>query len=391
MSRMAKPGSLTALLVHSMLIQAITFLVRPASTYQAIDLNVPSFALGVIGASFAIVPLVLAVPSGGLVDRFGERSVMLVGASLTVLASGILLVWGTSLGGILAGTGVLGAGHLACIVSQQTIVANSATKGRLDSMFGYYTFAASLGQAIGPLAIALAGGSQVQPDTHLLFVIGLVMSAALVVTTFFVQRPARMRTSADAGEPTTSWTLLRSPGVARALSTSAIVVAAVDLTVIYIPALGAERGLTAGSVGVMLAVRAAFSMIARFFLGRISSRIGRARLMTLSIVIAAVGLSALAIPLPVWAMFALAALLGLGLGVGQPLTMSWLIEQTPPGRRGRALSLRLAGNRLSQVALPAAVGAAAATLGAGAVLLSTGVLVAGTLLLLRGVRLDGDR
>jgi MFS family permease len=53
---------------------------------------------------------------------------------------------------------------------------------------------------------------------------------------------------------------------------------------------------------------------------------------------------------------------GLGLGVGQPLTMSWLVGAAPPGLRGRALSLRLTGNRAGQVLVSGAVGFAAAGL-----------------------------
>jgi MFS family permease len=65
-------------------------------------------------------------------------------------------------------------------------------------------------------------------------------------------------------------------------------------------------------------------------------------------------------PLPPLALAAVVVLMGLGLGVGQPLTMAWLAAATPPGLRGRAMSLRLTGNRLGQVVIPSAVGALAA-------------------------------
>ena len=72
-----KPGSpgspgrrlLAVLLVHSVLTQVITFIVRPAATYRAIELDVPGAWLGALAASFAVVPLVLAVPSGQATDR----------------------------------------------------------------------------------------------------------------------------------------------------------------------------------------------------------------------------------------------------------------------------------------------------------------------------------
>ena len=170
-------ASYLALLTHSALIQAIAFLLRPATSYQALELGIPVAALGAVGAVFAIVPLVLAVPAGGLADRFGAKRVLIVGSAITMIATVALLVFADSLAGIVAGTALLGAGHLGCIVGQQTAVAHSAQSGRLDSMFGYYTFSASLGQAVGPLLIPLVGGSGVQPDTNMLFIVGLGMAA----------------------------------------------------------------------------------------------------------------------------------------------------------------------------------------------------------------------
>jgi len=64
-------------------------------------------------------------------------------------------------------------------------------------------------------------------------------------------------------------------------------------------------------------------------------------------------------------------LVGVGLGVGQPLTMSWLASSAPPGLRGRAMSLRLVGNRAGQVAIPSLAVALAAGAGAAGVLCAT--------------------
>ena len=112
-------------------------------------------------------------------------------------------------------------------------------------------------------------------------------------------------------------------------------------------------------------------------------------MLVFSLALSTVALSAAAIPMPAWLLFVVMAVLGLGLGIGQPLTMSWLSAQAPAGQRGRALALRLAGNRVGQVVLPSAIGVVAAGLGAGGVFLASAVVLGGTLLLLRGVRLDG--
>jgi MFS family permease len=383
--------SATALLLHSALIQAVTFLVRPAATYRAIELDVPGFALGLLAASYAVFPLILAVPTGGLVDRLGERRLMAIGSGVVLACSAFLLLWGSSIVALVVGTALLGAGQMACVVGQQAVVANNATASRMDSAFGYLTFAASLGQALGPFAISLVGGSSVRPDTHAIFFLATCMSLVMFAATFAISaRVSTKRTkavAADAGK-SGAVSLLRTPGVARALATSATVLAVVDLTVVYLPALGAERGISAATVGLMLTTRAVFSMASRLGLGRISGKLGRMRLLVLSLVLSTAGLGVAAIPMPVWLLFVVMAVLGLGLGIGQPLTMSWLSAQAPAGQRGKALALRLAGNRVGQVVLPSAIGAVAAGLGSAGVFLASAAVVGGTLLLLRGVRLD---
>ena len=116
--------------------------------------------------------------------------------------------------------------------------------------------------------------------------------------------------------------------------------------------------------------------------------IGRMRLLVVSLALSTAALAAAAVPMPAWLLFVVMAVLGLGLGIGQPLTMSWLSSQAPAGQRGRALALRLAGNRVGQVVLPSAIGVVAAGLGTAGVFLASAVVVGGTLVLLRGVQLD---
>jgi MFS family permease len=379
---------LTVLLVQSALTQVVTFVLRPAATYRAIELDVPDAWLGALAASFAVVPLVLAVPSGQATDRFGERRVMLAGAVLMALSGLALTTLGGTPAGVVLGTVVLGTGHLLSVVAQQAAVANTATPGRFDSAFGYYTFAASLGQALGPGLIIGIGGRQAIPDTQAIFLIATVIGLVLVVCTAALRMPARPAGQGDSASGGVR-ALLRLPGLVRALLISCIVLAAVDITLVYLPALGADRGLAAGFIGLLLTLRAVASMVSRLFLGSLVGRLGRRRLMITTVALSAVSMTAVGLPLSPAGMAAIVVLLGLGLGVGQPLTMSWLALSAPPGLRGRAMSLRLTGNRLGQVVIPSAVGAVAAGVGAAGVLVATAAGLAVATAAARGMAADG--
>jgi MFS family permease len=378
---------LAVLLLHSALTQIVTFVLRPTSAYRAIELDVPTAWLGALTASFAVVPLVLAVPSGQATDRFGERRVMVVGSVLMALAGAVFLTERGGALGLVLGSVVLGTGHLLSVVGQQAAVANTAGPGRFDAAFGYYTFAASLGQAIGPALITLVGGSGSLPSTRPIFLVATVLGALLIACTLALRIPVRAH-SATGVEAGGMRALVRLPGLLRALLISCIVLAAVDITLVYLPALGADRGLAAGVVGVLLTLRAVASMTSRFFLGRLVGWVGRRRLMICCVALSAVTMAAVAVPMPLAGTVVLVVLLGFGLGVGQPLTMSWLAESAPAGLRGRAMSLRLTGNRLGQVLIPSAVGAVAAGIGAAGVLWATAAALAIATGAARGMRAD---
>jgi MFS family permease len=379
---------LGVLLLHSTLTQVITFVLRPTSAYRALELDVPTAWLGALTASFAVVPLVLAVPSGQATDRFGERRVMLVGAVLMALSGAVFATERGGAAGLVLGSVVLGTGHLLSVVGQQAAVANTAGPGRFDTAFGYYTFAASLGQAAGPALITLIGGKGALPDTTPIFLMATALGVVLLACTAFLRMPARQPTEGGA-ESGGMGTLLRLPGLLRALLVSCVVLAAVDITLVYLPALGADRGLAAGFVGLLLTLRAVASMSSRLFLGRLVGLVGRRRLMIVSVALSAVSMAVVAAPMPPVAVAVVVVLVGLGLGVGQPLTMSWLAEVAPAGLRGRAMSLRLTGNRLGQVLIPSTVGLVAAGVGAAGVLWATAAALAFVGVAARRLAVDG--
>ncbi|WP_214110135.1 MFS transporter [Acrocarpospora catenulata] len=358
-------------MAHTVGTQVITFVLRPSLSYRALELDVPTAWLGVLGATFAIAPLLLALPAGHATDRYGERRIAVAGALLLTASAVAFVVFGHTIAGLVLAGVLLGTGHLGSVIAQQALVANTTDRGRHDTAFGYYTFAASLGQAVGPLLIAAVGGDGAIPDTDRIFlwscVLGLVL---LVLAALLPPRRSVARGQVESGEVRT---LLRLPGLAHALLTSCVVLAAVDITLVYLPALGTEHGLTASAVGLLLTVRGLASMASRFFLGRLSRAVGRRRLLVVSTLAAAAAMLLISVPMPLWLLAALLLVVGFGLGVGQPLTMSWLAESAPPGMRGRAMSLRLLGNRTGQLLIPGAAGLMAAGLGTGGVLFATGL------------------
>lgn len=368
MPRPAWGPRVIAVLVFSGILQVLNFAVRPTLSYAAIDAGGPHAVLGIIAAAMAVPALFLALPAGRFIDRRGERPALVAGAALLIISC-LLASMTSSVVTLLLCTVVFGLGHLLSIVGSQVTTGNLDDGRSLDARFGLFTFAASIGQTLGPLLLLLPGGTETSPPTHLVFLCCAGLAAVmLALTPVLRSSPTRGRQSRPQKMSTVTGQLLRTRGIPRALFASAVVLASLDLFVAYLPALGQEVGLSTGMVAVMLTARSSTSVISRLLIPAFLRLLGRRWLLILSIGIGGLMLIVLIAPLPHWAYLAVAAAYGFVMGPCQPVTMAWVTELAPQDARGMAMAVRLAGNRIAQAALPAGLGVFAASAGPGGVL-----------------------
>lgn len=365
------------LLTVATLLQAATAVARPMASYRALDIGMDPSSLGLVAAAFAILPVVFALSIGRTIDRLGEFPFLLSSAALMAVASIALALIGTAVA-LLVLVAVLGLAQLTFVVANQTLVGSRSPTESYDSRYGYLSFVASFGQLIGPASIGLIAATGSPDSTSEALVFGAILSIAAVPLIGWLWHrdpgPA-VPLPAIAAEPPRVLTILRMPGMVPAMLASMTVLATMDVLVVYLPALGEERGLSVATVGVLLAVRAGASMVSRLLLGRLIGLFGRERLMIGSLVVAAT--SVIALPfLPLPAMLAAMAVAGMTLGVCQPITMAWVAARVSAGALGTAMSLRVLGNRVGQVVIPLAAGSLAAVTGTAGVLAAAGMTVA---------------
>ncbi|SEB68264.1 Predicted arabinose efflux permease, MFS family [Paramicrobacterium humi] len=362
-------------LCHSVIIQIIVFAIRPVVSYAALDLGVSPGFLGLLAAAYALPALAMAVPAGHAIDRLGERKALIAGAVLVVLAMAAAYAGLGSLWLLVVATVLLGAGQVLTVIGQQAFIGNTSTARGSDAAFGYYGFAAAAGQTIGPLLLALPGGSRTVPPLPLIMLIGFGLACLLLVVSAFVRSNDRAPRTSRVPLLKTVRGVVVLPGLVRALLASSLVLASVDIFVAYAPLIGVDRGVTASAISAMLVARSMASMASRLALGRLTHALGRRRLLVWSITLSAVSLVALSLPLPVPVLIGVAAAYGFVVGICQPVTMSWISVLAPAGTRGLTMSLRLATNRLGQTIIPAGLGTIAAGAGAAGVLGASGAML----------------
>jgi MFS family permease len=163
----------------------------------------------------------------------------------------------------------------------------------------------------------------------------------------------------------------------QAMLASLTVLASIDILVAYLPAYGELHGIAVGTVGLLLATQSAASLTARVLMLPLIRWFGRRWLLASSMIITASALAVLPLAgADLGVLFLLLACAGLGLGLAQPITMSWVAGRAPRSARATALGVRLTANRLGQLVLPSAVGVVAGAAGVSAIFVALGVLLA---------------
>jgi len=155
------------------------------------------------------------------------------------------------------------------------------------------------------------------------------------------------------------------------------VITGLDLFQLYMPLYGHSVGLSASAIGMVLGAFAAASFVVRAMLPMLVRRHGEEATLLYSLLLAAA--TCLLIPFFSSAVVlgAIAFVLGLGLGIGQPLTVILTYNQSPAGRAGEALGLRIAINNSIHVVVPAVFGAVGTLFGLAPVFWANSVFLAG--------------
>ena len=265
---------------------------------------------------------------------------------------------------LLVSSTIMGTGHIMLMASQQMLCVRAAGPRSLESVFGNYMVAGAIGQGVGPYIVGWIGGTAAVPPTQLLFIVGAVIAALTL----------RRRADDTAGARTSRWRSATvrssrsarssaSPGLVGVVLAGVILVSASDIIVIYVPLLGAERNIDVHAVGLLLTVRAAFSMVARLFYARMVVMFGRWPLMIASTFACALSYAAFAAPLPLWAMHMAIAVMGFSFGLATTLSITIVVDMTSVSARGTTNSLRIMSNRAGQFVLPFGAGLVAAAAG----------------------------
>ncbi len=306
--------------------------------------------VGALIAAGSIVPLVLAVPTGTFVDRWGARRVVLLGfagsfAAMVPMAIEPSLAW-------LVVAYVLGnAVQNAYFIGAQALVAALGRAGKSrEAAYGWWTTAMAAGQVVGPFAAGLLLDA---------FGPGAAFGgvAFAVAMAFALMLNVRQRGRAETVVPPFRWrtgaALVRDRTVGIAILTSSAAVWAMTVHATFLPVHLESLAVPAVAIGALLSLRAVASVAVRPVMPRVVAALGgRERTVVFTLLALALGLAGVALSPSLWVLGIWVVLFGVGGGLSQPVSMVMVADRVAPRERGTALGVRLTFNRLAQLLAP---------------------------------------
>jgi MFS family permease len=353
-------GNLWLLFFLSILNHAAFTGSRVAVSLFAINQHASPFEVGLLIALYGLLPVMLSVPAGRMLDRVGMRRPMCVTSAIVAAAIALPFLWpGTA--ALYLACPLIGVGFVIYMMAVQNTVGMSGRPEDRPGNFGLLAMSFSISGFIGPMLAGFAIDTLGYRSSFLILAL-LPVAPALIIGAGRLALPGPSAHAAR-GPRAGIAALLREPRLQRVLIASGILSVAWDVFSFAIPLYGSRIHLSASVIGAILGAFAIATFLIRFALPLISRRFKPWPLIVTSMA----GTACCYVLFPwiasVPLLMALAFALGLALGLSQPMVMSLIYIAAPEGRAGEAVGLRTVLVMSSQTVMPLLFGALGATLG----------------------------
>src|SRR3954469_19643783 len=351
---------------------------RVLGVLYAIKLEAQPFTIGALAATFALFPLLLSWPAGRIVDRYGPRTPLLLGA----LGSGVgmlLPCFWPSLVAVFAAAATTGIATTFYSIALQNMVGVLSTAENRARNYSNYAMAISTAAAAGPL---LAGFSFDSVGPAMAFFYGalcFVAPAAMLA----IWGGLLPRAKPSSAPPMNVKSVLTNPGVMPVLIASSLAQSGLDIFQFYIPVYGDSHGLSSAAIGFVIAMCAIGGFAARVILPSWIAWLNEEKVLAHALVIS--GLSFVLVPFvsTAVALSIIAFVFGFGLNVTQPISLMIMYARSPEGRSGEALGVRFAADNLTKLIGPVIFGAIASAFGVPPLFWINAAMLAGGGVLMR--------
>ncbi len=333
---------------------------RVAVTLTALELGRSTLEVGILIAVFALLPMLCSVKAGRLIDAIGPYKPMRVSAIMVVVGSLVPFAW-QSLPSLMIAAVLVGSGHMTFQIAVQRQMGQSTGEERLRN-FSWLSLSMATSGLVGPLIAGISidhlGHRSVfalLALSPILCLLGLTRVRRYLVASHVKAPPSEIKRSVS--------DLFASPALRKVFIANMLLSSAWDTHGFVVPIFGVSAGLSATTIGLILATFASATIVIRIALPFIQHHVRPWQLINVALVATAVNFLLYPFFSQVWILMSMSFALGLALGSTQPGILALLQHHAPPGRAGEAFGLRMALINGCQVSLPLAFGALGAVMG----------------------------
>jgi MFS family permease len=332
---------------------------RMTTTLFALQLGASPALAGTVVAMFAVVPMMLSVSAGRLIDRVGPRRPVALG--LMVLTSSALLPFlFPSLGTLVVSSMLLGVSFMLLHIGMNSVIGAHGRPEQRAINFSWLALSFSVSNSTGPLV----AGYAIQGFGHAAAYLVLALFPAIGLALLALRRkPLPRPHHVPASGERRLLDLLRVPGLRRTFIISGMLATGWDLYGFLMPLYGTQLGIEPAKIGIIMSTFAIATLVVRLALQVLIRRVRQWLLIAGSMSIAASSYLLFPFVATVPLLIGLSFVLGIGMGCSQPVIMSLLYEASPPGRQSEAVGVRTTMINASQTFIPLASGALSAALG----------------------------
>lgn len=352
---------------------------RMAAPLLALREGYSPLAVGVLLALFALMQVFLALPSGRYADRHGLKRPVGFSVMAAVLGAGAAVVFPVfpvlCLAALLTG-GATGS----AVIAIQRHVGRAASGGlQLRQVFSWLSIGPAISNFIGPFSAGLLIDhvGAVPGELSGYRAAFLLMAVLPVLSWWLLRHVPELNNSTPPAEGPRPRTLdlLREASLRRLMGVNWLLSSCWDVHTFVVPLLGHERGLPASVIGTILGAFAIAAAAVRMLLPILASRLREWAVLVGAMLVTALLFSVYPLTNSALSMAMCSVLLGVALGMVQPMVMSLLHQITPEARHGEALGLRMMAINASSVAMPILFGTAGVVIGVAGIFWTVGAAV----------------
>ena len=338
---------------------------RITVSLSAISQGASPLTIGVLMALYALIPMLLAVYAGRLVDRVGAFKPIAISGALVAVGIVLPFVF-PGMAALYASSALAGTAFMMQHIALNNVIGNLGPATDRPVNFAWFALGYSISGTVGPLLAGFAIDLGGHGAAFLLLALPPALGTALLLWKRGV--PERPPVAKDEAAQHRVADLLRNPRLLPVFLFSGLLASGWDMYTFVIPIYASSIGLSPSTIGIIMSSFALATFVVRLAMPHLARRLSEWTVVCAALGIAGTAYSLFPLVTQVPLLIALSFLLGLGLGCAQPMIMAALYSASPPGRQGEVVGVRTTMINTSQTFMPLAFGAVGTALGMAPIL-----------------------